>query len=103
MALPLPTSLSPSKVTSFKECALAFRLSVIERLPEPPSPHAAKGTLLHRALQLLMCEEEPARRTREVAQDKLDRAVPEVLDGSEYSVLQIVGSVREEFVEDASV
>ena len=66
MALPLPTSLSPSKVSSFKDCALAFRLSAIDRLPEPPSPHAAKGTLVHRALELLMWEEDPpgAPRTR---------------------------------------
>jgi len=103
MALPVPTSLSPSKVSSFKDCALAFRLSVIERLPEPPSVHAAKGTLLHRALQLLMCEEEPDHRTREVAQGKLDRAVPEILDGAEYTGLGLDGAVREEFVEDASV
>ncbi|MBV9284154.1 MAG: PD-(D/E)XK nuclease family protein, partial [Acidimicrobiia bacterium] len=36
MALPLPTSLTPSKVASFKDCALAFRFSAIVRLPEPP-------------------------------------------------------------------
>ena len=56
MALPLPTSLSPSKVASFKDCALAFRFSAIDRLPEPPSPAATKGTLVHRALELLFCE-----------------------------------------------
>ena len=37
MALPLPTSLSPSKVATFKDCALAFRFSAIDKLPEPPS------------------------------------------------------------------
>ena len=37
-AAPLPTSLTPSKVSSFKDCALAFRYSNIDRLPEPPSP-----------------------------------------------------------------
>ncbi len=102
MALPRPTSLSPSKVSSFKDCALAFRLSVIDRLPEPPSPHAAKGTLVHRALQLLMGEEEPAARTREAAQEKLQRAVPEILDGDEYAGLAWLEGEREEFVADAS-
>ena len=53
MSLPLPTSLSPSKVASFKECALASRYSAIDQLPEPPSPWAAKGTLVHRILELL--------------------------------------------------
>lgn len=102
MALPLPTSLSPSKVSSFKDCALAFRLSVIDRLPEPPSPHAAKGTLVHRALQLLMWEEEPARRTRAAAQEKLERAVPEVLDGEEYAGLTWETQSRDEFLTDAA-
>jgi putative RecB family exonuclease len=101
MALPLPSSLSPSKVSSFKDCALAFRLSVIDRVPEPPSPHAAKGTLVHRALQLLMWEEEPAQRTRAAARDKLARAVPEVLDGEEYAGLAWAEGEREEFVADA--
>lgn len=102
MALPLPTSLSPSKVSSFKDCALAFRLSVIDRLPEPPSPHAAKGTLVHRALELLMWEEEPGDRTREAAQEKLERAVPEVLDGEEYADLVWGDGERADFVADAS-
>ena len=46
----MPTSLSPSRVESFTSCPLAFRFSSIEKLPEPPSPHAVKGTLVHRAL-----------------------------------------------------
>ncbi len=101
MVLPLPATLSPSKVASFKDCALAFRLSAIDRLPEPPSPHAAKGTLVHRTLELLMWEEEPAGRTVEAALAKLARAVPEVLDGEEYEALQLAGEAREEFVADA--
>ena len=103
MALPLPTSLSPSKVASFKDCALAFRLSVIDRLPEPPSPYAAKGTLVHRALELLMWEEEPAGRTLPAALAKLERAVPEILDGEEYADLPWADGERDGFVADAAV
>jgi len=69
MSLPLPTSLSPSKVSSFKDCALAFRFSAIDHLPEPPLLDAVKGTLVHRALELLMWEEEPGRRTPEIAME----------------------------------
>jgi putative RecB family exonuclease len=101
MSLRLPTSLSPSKVSSFKDCGLAFRLSAIDRLPEPPSVYAAKGTLLHRALQLLMCEEERGARSLEAARAKLARAVPEVLDGPEYAPLGLAGEERTEFVVDA--
>jgi len=49
--LELPSGLSPSKVSSFKDCALAFRFSAIDKLPEPPSVAATRGTLLHLALQ----------------------------------------------------
>lgn len=102
MSLPLPGSLSPSKISSFKDCALAFRLSVIDRLPEPRSPHAAKGTLVHRTLELLMWEEEPADRTPTAARSKLARAVPEILDSEEYSGLGLDGPEREKFVADAA-
>jgi putative RecB family exonuclease len=102
MSLPLPASLSPSKVSSFKDCALSFRLSNIDRLPEPPSVQAAKGTLVHRALELLMWEEDPAGRTEAAALDKLSRAVPEVLDGEEYGCLAMEREEREELVGDAA-
>ena len=57
-----PRTLSPSKVAAFTDCALAFRFSVIDRLPEPPSPWATKGTLVHAALERLL-----AARTRPIA------------------------------------
>lgn len=101
MSFPLPTSLSPSKIASFKDCGLAFRLSVIDRLPEPPSPHAAKGTLVHRALQLLMSEEEPPQRTEPAALAKLARAEVEILDGEEYCGLCLTEEDRQEFLADA--
>ena len=61
MALELPTSLSPSKVSTFKDCALAFRFSSIDQLPEPPSVPAVKGSTVHRALELLLLEAPDAR------------------------------------------
>ena len=67
MSLPLPASLTPSKVTTFKECALAFRLSAIDKLPEPPSLQAFRGTVVHRALELLMWDERQGGRTLAVA------------------------------------
>ncbi|HLI01901.1 MAG TPA: PD-(D/E)XK nuclease family protein [Acidimicrobiales bacterium] len=101
MTFPLPRSLSPSKVSSFKDCALAFRLATIDRVPEPKSPPAAKGTLVHRALQLLFAEEPPGHRSVDVALAKLARAVPEILDGEEYRQLGLSGEERDEFVADA--
>ena len=50
---PVPTSLSPSRVESFLSCPMAFRFASIEKLPEPPSVHTTRGSLVHRALELL--------------------------------------------------
>lgn len=66
MPLELPTSLSPSKVSSFTECALAFRFSAIDRLPDPPTAATVKGTLVHSSLERLMLLE-PTHRTLEAA------------------------------------
>src|SRR3954465_12129395 len=84
MTLPLPPSLSPSKVSSFKDCALAFRFSAIDRLPEPASPWATKGTLVHRALELLFWEEPRGNRSLDAALTKLDRARAEMQTDPEY-------------------
>ena len=53
MVLQLPSSLSPSKLSSFTSCALQFRFATIDRLPEPSSPAACRGTLVHAALEHL--------------------------------------------------
>jgi putative RecB family exonuclease len=101
MSLQLPGSLTPSKVSTFKECALAFRLSVIERLPEPPSLQAFKGTLVHRALELLIWEEPQGRRTPEAAMAKLDRALSELLAGAEGTALGLDDQQVAELADDA--
>ena len=48
----VPTSLSPSRVEKFTSCPLAFRFASIEKLPERPSIHTTRGSLVHRALEL---------------------------------------------------
>ncbi len=87
MALPLPTSLTPSKVASFKDCALAFKFSTIDHLPEPPSPHTTKGTLVHRALELLFCIDPPSERTVPAALRCLEQADEEATFLSEAEAL----------------
>jgi putative RecB family exonuclease len=51
-------SLSPSRAADFMTCPLLYRFRVIDRLPEPPSPAAARGTLVHAVLERLF--DEPA-------------------------------------------
>jgi len=101
MALPLPGSLTPSKVAAFKDCALAFRFSVIDGLPEPPNEQAFKGTVVHRALQLLMWEEPRGHRSLPSALQKLDRAFAELSATPEGEALALSGERLSEFMEDA--
>jgi putative RecB family exonuclease len=51
-------SLSPSRAADFLTCPLLYRFRVIDRLSEPPSPAAARGTLVHAVLERLF--DEPA-------------------------------------------
>ncbi|AZN29157.1 PD-(D/E)XK nuclease family protein [Flaviflexus salsibiostraticola] len=46
-------ALSVSRLNDFKQCPLKFRYRVIDRVPEPPSPAATKGTLVHSVLEHL--------------------------------------------------
>ena len=100
MALPLPTSLSPSKVASFKDCALAFRFSAIDHLPEAPSAPATKGTLVHRALELLFCHQ-PAERSLVTALSCLDQARAELSTDTEYTGLELTPEEEADFAADA--
>ncbi|MFN2607534.1 MAG: RecB family exonuclease [Acidimicrobiales bacterium] len=100
MPLPLPVSLTPSKVASFKDCALAFRFSAIDRLPEPPSPWATKGTLVHRALELLFCSP-PAERTLLTALACLSQARAEMASDPEYVGLALDAEAETRFAEEA--
>ena len=73
---PVPTSLSPSRMEAFTSCPLAFRFLSIERLPEPPSIHSTRGSLVHRALELLFVNP-PERRGSADARAAYEQAVAE--------------------------
>lgn len=59
-------SLSPSRVSDFKTCPLLYRFRAIDRLPEPPSRDAVRGTLVHAVLERLF-DVPAAQRTAEHA------------------------------------
>jgi putative RecB family exonuclease len=88
MTLALPRSLSPSACSSFKECPLAFRFSYIDRLPEPPSAAASKGTLVHRALELLL-DRPPDERVIDAALVDLRQAAVELAIHPEFAELEL--------------
>jgi putative RecB family exonuclease len=46
-------SLSPSRAGDFMTCPLLYRFRTIDRLPEPSSPDAVRGTVVHKVLENL--------------------------------------------------
>ena len=87
-AAPAPRApgLSPSRAADFMTCPLLYRFRVLDRLPEPPSAVATRGTVVHAVLERLF-DLDPAERTPEraagmVADEwaRLLEAAPEVAD-----------------------
>ncbi len=63
-------ALSPSRAGDFMTCPLLYRFRTVDRLPEPPSPDATRGTLVHQVLEDLF-DLPAAGRTPEQARDML--------------------------------
>ncbi|MDA8209958.1 MAG: PD-(D/E)XK nuclease family protein [Actinomycetota bacterium] len=79
MGLQVPGSITASKVSSFKECGLAFRLSVIDKIPQPITPWTLRGTLAHTVLDRLYFRYDGADRTRERALELAEEVWTEAL------------------------
>ena len=84
--VPRGPALSPSRAADFMTCPLLYRFRVIDRLPEPPSPATARGTLVHAVLERLF-DLPAAGRTPEAARalvdpewDRLAAAEPELAE-----------------------
>lgn len=96
----VPQSLSPSRVDAFLSCPMAFRFASIERLPEPPSVHTTKGSLVHRTLELLFTH--PAHlRTVPTARLAHERAVAEYAVHPDFTLLGLDEAQAEAFRSDA--
>jgi putative RecB family exonuclease len=61
-------SLSPSRASDFMTCPLLYRFRTVDRLPEPPSPDAVRGTVVHKVLEDLFDLPAPERTNRQAAQ-----------------------------------
>ncbi len=102
MSVAPPRTLSPSKVSAFTECPLAFRLSIIDHLPEPPSSPALKGTLVHAALERLFWCHRQGTRTRAAAREELGVAWSALVVDPEFAELGLDEDEKEAFVADAA-
>jgi putative RecB family exonuclease len=102
MSLSPPRSLSPSKVSSFCNCPLAFKYSVIDHLPEAPSTAMVKGTLVHKALERLFWYHDRGDRTLAVGLTELDLAWEEFQDDEEMRSLELTADDASVFLDDAA-
>lgn len=102
MALTPPRTLSPSKVSTYKNCALAFRFSAIDKVYEPPSEAATKGTLVHAALERLF-QLPAAERTRDAAARCLVDATAAIRSDPDFTELHLDEPTEAAFISDADV
>ena len=94
-------ALSPSRAGDFMTCPLLYRFRVIDKLPEPPSPAAARGTLVHAVLERLF-DQPRAERTPEVAHDLVQPQWERLLaDEPELSTLFAGPDDRDAWLRDA--
>lgn len=96
-----PRSLSPSKVTSFRDCALAFRFTSIERLPDPATVWTVKGTLVHSALEQLFWNHPQGSRSPAAAQAELRLAWAALPSDADYVSLGLTDDESAAFLADA--
>ncbi len=75
-------ALSPSRAGDFKTCPLMYRYRTIDRLPEPPSPDAVRGTVVHKVLEDLF-DLPAADRTPDQAESMIEAAWSHVLEDDE--------------------
>lgn len=81
-------ALSPSRANDFVQCPLKFRLRSIDRLPEPPSEAAFRGTLVHAVLERLF-DAEADERTIETAVAGIGPALDALREKDPETVAQL--------------
>ena len=75
--------LSPSSATDFKSCPQLFKFRAVDRLPEPISIAAARGSLTHAVLERLFAEA-PELRTPETAERILEALWKQLRDDPDF-------------------
>ena len=98
-AWPIPSSLSPSRVSSFTSCPMQFRFSSVQRLPEPPGVATTRGSVVHLALEKLF-ERPPGERTPEVLAVCLSEALDDYADDPDYVGLRLDDEAAASFRRD---
>lgn len=88
-------------MATFTKCALAFRFSAIDKIPEAPSEPATKGTLVHAALERLFALDAPDR-TRANATVCLEQASDAIRSDPDFTGLGLAPDAEASFFAEAS-
>jgi putative RecB family exonuclease len=75
--------LSPSSASDFKSCPQLFKFRSIDRIPEPVSAPAARGSLVHAVLERLLADDQH-RRTPERAHELLELLWAQVREDPDF-------------------
>jgi putative RecB family exonuclease len=96
---PVPMSLSPSRVSAFTSCPMQFRFSSIQKLPEAPGVATTKGSVVHRALELLFVRRAADRTPAALGAD-MATALLEYRSDPDYVGLRLEGDAIAKFDRD---
>ncbi len=97
---PIPLTLSPSRISSFRTCPLQFRFVSIEKLPEPPQIHLVKGNFVHRVLELLLAHD-PELRTPDAALEAFEVTKTEYESSVKFIALGLTEDAHDAFFKDS--
>ena len=90
--------LSPSSATDFKNCPQLFKYRSVDRLPEPVSGAAARGSLVHAVLERLFSEP-PHDRTPARAEELLEALWLQVREDPEFRPVGLPGPEEDSWLE----
>jgi putative RecB family exonuclease len=90
-------------MTSFRDCALAFRFTAIERLRDPATIWTVKGTLVHTALEGLFWNHPRGQRSPAAATAELRSAWTGLQEDPDYLSLELAPDEAADFLDDAEL
>jgi putative RecB family exonuclease len=92
--------LSPSRATDFKQCPQLFKFRVVDRLAEPVSPAAARGSIVHAVLEKLFAEAPPLR-TLSRAEELMAELWQRIRDDPEIRPAEMVGADEHAWLDES--
>lgn len=95
-----PPALSASSAKQFQQCPLKWRFKYVDKLPEPQSPAALRGSLVHKVLED-MFDLPPADRQAPTVRKTVDSAWEKVTDGA-YKLSEVLAQTSAEELKAAA-